>query len=340
MPTSPAPAAPRRILLIRLSAFGDVVIATGLLQALRRAYPDAEIDWLVQPEFAGLLRTQPAIAQVQVWERKRWGQLFRGLRWLALPQEVLGFRRQLRARDYDWVIDAQGLFKSRALALLAGGRYRIGYDSKEPGKGWLHRLVQRHPEAAAQRRFIGDEHGPMLAALTGSTEAIPRLSLALPDGETAARYLVATPFTTRPQKHWPEAQWIQLLQALTQRGERVLLLGGPADAAAAQRIVDAVASPQLENHAGRTSFVEAARCIAGAAAVVGVDTGLTHLGFALQRPTVALFGSTRPYAAAREAHSAVLFTPLACAPCGRHPSCDGRFDCLQQLTASKVLQTL
>jgi len=77
MPTSPAPVAPQRILLIRLSAFGDVVIATGLLQALKRAHPQAEIDWLVQPEFAELLRTQPAIAQVHAWERKRWGQLFR-----------------------------------------------------------------------------------------------------------------------------------------------------------------------------------------------------------------------------------------------------------------------
>lgn len=342
MPAPPPPAAPRRILLIRLSAFGDVVIATALLQGLRHAHPEAEIDWLVQPEFAELLRTQPAIAQVQLWERKRWGQLFRGLRWLALLQAMLGFRRTLQARNYDWVIDAQGLFKSRALARLAGGRYRIGYDSKEPGKHWLHRRVQRHPEAHTQRQFIGDEHAPMLAALTGTAQATPQLDLTAVDeaARPAGRYLVVAPFTTRPQKHWPQAHWIALLRALTQRGESVLLLGGPADGPTAQQLVEAVASARLDNRVGHTCFIQAAALIAGAEAVIGVDTGLTHLGFALGRPTMALFGSTRPYAAAREPHSAVLFKSLPCAPCGRHPTCSGRFDCLQQLTPHTVLETL
>ncbi len=337
MPTS-LPPAPKRILLIRLSAFGDVVIATGLLHGLKRAYPDAEIDWLVQPEFAELLRTQPAIAQVIPWERKRWGQLWRSGHWLALWGAIRSFAAALRARDYDWVIDAQGLFKSRALARLAGGRFRIGYDGKEPGRFWLQQVVQRFPEAHAERRYIGDEHAPMLQALTGQRECIPQLELATTT--VPEPYLVAAPYTTRPQKHWPEAHWISLLQSLAAAGHRVLILGGPADVDAAARLVAAVGSPKVESHAGRTSFVAAAECIAGARAVIGVDTGLTHLGFALGRPTIALFGSTRPYAATRANSSRVLFLDLRCAPCGRHPSCAGRWDCLTQLQPSAVQRTL
>ncbi len=337
MPTPPAPAI-QRILLIRLSAFGDVVIATGLLHALKRAHPQAEIDWLVQPEFAELLRTQPAIAQVMVWPRKDWGALWRGFRWIALWQAIRQLMAVLRARDYDWVIDAQGLFKSRALARLAGGRYRIGYDSKEPGRHWLHRLVQRHPEAHAQRRFIGEEHAPMLLALAGGGDCIPQL--ALPAAAADTPYLVAAPFTTRPQKHWPEAHWIALLKQIAGQHQRVLILGGPADAATAGRMTEAVGSPLVENLAGKTSLLLAAQRIAGAAAVIGVDTGLTHLGFALHRPTVALFGSTRPYAVAREAQSRVLLVDLPCAPCGRYPSCQGRFDCLRELTPLAVVQAL
>ena len=340
MPASLTPP-PKRILLIRLSAFGDVVIATGLLHALKRAHAQAEIDWLVQPEFAALLRTQPTIANVMVWERKQWGALWRGLRWFRLWQAISGFTSTLRARDYDWVIDAQGLLKSRALARLAGGRMRIGYDSKEPGKHWLHRRVPRFPEASPQRRHIGDEHAPMLHALVGAGDCIPQLDL--PAVAATAPYLVAAPFTTRPQKHWPEAHWISLLKTLAAQGHHVRILGGPADVAAAERLLAGCGQEGIESLAGRTSFVAAAECIAGARAVIGVDTGLTHLGFALGRPTLALFGSTRPYAAARGPESAVLFRNLPCAPCGRHPSCNGRWDCMAQLmpeAAAESLQTL
>lgn len=315
-----------------------MVIATGLLQGLKQAYPDAEIDWLVQPEFAELLRTQHAIAKVVVWPRKDWRALWRGFRWLALWRAIRGFTAALRARDYDWVIDAQGLFKSRVLARLAGGRQRIGYDGKEPGRFWLHRVVARFPEASPQRRHIGDEHAPMLHALTGRDEAVPRL--ALPSDHGGSAYLVVAPFTTRPQKHWPQTHWVTLLRDLTAQGRRVILLGGPADAAAAAAIAEAVPSPRLENRAGRTSFLDAARLIGAATAVIGVDTGLTHLGFALGRPTIALFGSTRPYAAVRAGTGAVLFSHLACAPCGRHPTCGGRFDCLVQLSPAAVLRQL
>lgn len=335
---APLPPPPKRILLIRLSAFGDVVIATGLLHGLRRAHPGAEIDWLVQPEFAELLRTQPAIAKVMIWERKHWRQLLRSWQWLRLWHAIRTFSAMLKARDYDWVIDAQGLFKSRVLARLAGGRFRIGYDSKEPGKVWLHQVVQRFPEAHAQRLFIGDEHAPMLQALTGRNDPIPQLDW--PSAIASQPYVVVAPYTTRPQKHWPEANWIFLLKSLLAHGHHLLVLGGPADAEAAGQLVAAMDSPAVKNLAGLTTLLEAADYISKATAVIGVDTGLTHLGFALRRPTLALFGSTRPYAAARSPHSAALFVDLPCAPCGRHPSCQGRWDCLVQLTPQKAAGAL
>ena len=342
MPTSPPPAAPKRILLIRLSAFGDVVIATGLLQGLKRAYPDAEIDWLVQPEFAGLLRTQPAIAQVQVWERKRWGQRFRSLHWLALLQEVLGFRRQLKARDYDWVIDAQGLAKSRLLAWLAGGRQRLGYRSKEPLEGVLHTVVTRHPEASPDRRVIGDEHLPMAAALGAAPLHGPQL-LAVETSPPPAALVLLAPFTTRPQKHWPEGHWRQLINELLALGLPLGLLGGPADRAAAESLLAGLPEGTVTNLVGQTSFIAAGSWIAQCQALVGVDTGLTHMAVALGRPTGALFGSTLPYRQAPAAAVAplkVIWLGLACSPCGRKPTCGGRWDCLQMISPRAVSASL
>lgn len=329
---------PRRILLIRLSAFGDVVIATGLLHGLRHAHPEAEIDWLVQPEFAELLHSQPAIAQVQVWERRRWADLFRRLRWRALLQAVLDFRRRLRARQYDWVIDAQGLAKSRLLAWLAGGQRRLGYRSKEPLQGLLHTAVSRHPEASPERRFIGDEHLPMATALGVTSLSGPQL-LAQPQSPAPAALVLLAPFTTRPQKHWPEPHWRQLIRELLALGLPLGLLGGPADRSAAASLLAGLPEGAVTNLVGQTSFVAAGGWIAQCQALIGVDTGLTHMAVALGRPTVALFGSTLPYRQAPAAAVAplkVIWLGLACSPCGRKPSCAGRWDCLQMISPRAV----
>lgn len=334
----PAPTSPRRILVVRLSAFGDVVIATGLLNGLKRAFPAAEIDWLVQPELAPVLQAEPAIRQVFAWQRKHWGQLWRGLRWLALWRTVRIFVANLRAREYDLVVDAQGLLKSRILARLAGGRWRIGYASKEPFGFLLHQLVTRDPEAHPRRRFIGDEHAPMLQALTSSREAVPALTP--PPATVAGGNIVLAPFTTRPQKHWPEAHWRALITQLLADGHRLTVLGGPADQAAAARLLEGFEAAAIDNQVGRTRLPEALALIAAARLVIGVDTGLTHAGFALSRPTIALFGSTRPYAAARDPHSRVLFVDLPCAPCGRKPTCNGAFTCLRELTPATVLSAM
>ena len=330
---------PQRILVVRLSALGDLVIATALLDGLRHAHPQAEIDWLVQPEFAPLLRSQqPDIAGVHLWERKTWGALFRGLRWLALWRTVRAFRAALRARRYDWVIDAQGLAKSRLLAWLAGGSYRIGYTSKEPLAGLLQATVRRHPEGAAERSAIGAEHAPMLAALTGRAIGAPRLRR--PELPANPPTLVLAPFTTRPQKHWPEAHWRTLIAALLARGEALTLLGGPGDREAATRLLQGLPAGAVLDLVGATKLPEALAWIADARAVIGVDTGLTHMGIACDRPTVALFGSTLPYRGGGRAPLQVLWLGLGCSPCGRKPSCGGRFPCLVDMTPERVLSAL
>ena len=330
---------PKRILIVRLSALGDLVIATALLDGLRQAHPQAEIDWLVQPEFAPLLRSQqPEIAAIHLWERKTWGALFRGLRWLALWRAVRSFRDTLRARRYDWVIDAQGLAKSRLLAWLAGGAYRIGYTSKEPLAGLLHATVQRFPEGAAGRAAIGAEHAPMLAALTGREIGAPRLRR--PELPANPPTLVLAPFTTRPQKHWPEAHWRTLIAALLARGEALTLLGGPGDRAAADRLLAGLPGGTVRDLVGRTKLPEALAWIADARAVIGVDTGLSHMAIACDRPAVVLFGSTLPYRGGSRAPLQVLWLGMSCSPCGRKPTCGGRFPCLVDISPPSVFAAL
>jgi heptosyltransferase-1 len=114
---------------------------------------------------------------------------------------------------------------------------------------------------------------------------------------------------------------VSLAAALRAEGIVPVLLGGPGDQAAAERM--AAAGPMLVNLVGQMKLDETVAAIADAALLVGVDTGLTHMGTALGVPTVGLFGSTRPYLDAGTSRTAILYEPLACSPCRRHPTCNG-----------------
>jgi heptosyltransferase-1 len=154
------------------------------------------------------------------------------------------------------------------------------------------------------------------------------------------RFVVICPFTTRPQKHWPEDRWTVLARALNDRFELPLvLLGGPNDTAAARRFQDRIGTG-LYDFTGKTSLAEAAAIIERADLVIGVDTGLTHLGTAFKRPTVALFGATCPYLRTPSPNTVVAYNPQACAPCKRKITCAGRYDCMNTITVVQVLKAV
>ena len=139
---------PKRVLIIRLSAIGDVVFASPLVEACKRRYPDAEIDWLAEGVVRPLIVGMPSIGRVILWPRQEWRALWKEKRLLALFKAVKEFQRELNARNYDLVVDAQGLLKSAFLAWLTGCRDRIGFESKEPNGLFLSK---RYPKQITDR---------------------------------------------------------------------------------------------------------------------------------------------------------------------------------------------
>ena len=338
-----APNAAERILIIRLSALGDVVMASGLIPALREISPQAYIGWLVEPAAAPLLRHNPRLDEVIVLPRTEWQALWRAHRPIAVLRSVLAFRRALRARRFDVAIDAQGLFKSALCAWWSGAARRISLIGRE-GSSWL--MTERFMPKPDPLKPIATEYRA-LARHLGATGAY-RMDLAVGDAPRAAAaitlaaagvrgpYAVLCPYTTRPQKHWFDDRWAALAQRLVADGMTPVLVGGPSDAMLAPAIADH--APGLVNLVGRLQLDDTVAVIAGSALLIGVDTGLTHMGSALKVPTVALFGSTRPYLDARTPHTAVLYEALHCSPCRRHPTCDGRFDCMRAFEVDTVLR--
>ncbi len=353
---------PTRILVIRLSAIGDIVFASPLIAALRRAYPQAHLAWLAQPECEPLLRHHPDLDQVILWPRGEWQALWRERRWRELGRRVRALRAELRRQRFDLALDLQGLLKSGLLAWLSGAQERVGLGSREGSQWLMTRVVPRGGDPRAigsEYRFLAERLGlfglPGLSGLPGPP-GLPRegFPMALAPGaedrsftrDLIARqgwgsgYGVVCPFTSRPQKHWFEERSADLAARLHRDlGLPVLMLGGPADRGAAVGIAQrtATAGPGLTDLAGGTSLLQAAALIEASRLVIGVDTGLSHMGIAFGRPTLLLFGSTRPYLDTGRANARVLYHPLPCSPCKRRPTCGGAFDCMRRIEVDEVL---
>ncbi len=333
-----------RILIIRSSAIGDVVFASPFAAALRRSHPDAYIAWLAEPGVDALLRGDPALDAVLTWPKAEWQALWRERRHLALWRAVRAFRAELRARRFDTVYDLQGLAKSGFLAWLTGARRRVGLGSKEGSALLMDEVVDRGGDKSLigseyrhLARHLGLDLGEFLPRLHVDPAAEQRVLAQLAEaGLAPGRYAVFAPFTTRPQKHWQASAWRALAPLLIERTGLVpVLLGGPADGPAAADI--AAADPRIVNLVGRTKLPEAVAAIRHAALLVGVDTGLTHMGAAFATPTVALFGSTCPYQDNGRPNGRVIWLAKPCSPCRRHPTCGGSFHCLGDITPQRVL---
>src|SRR5574338_247915 len=317
-----------RILVVRTSAIGDIVFASPIAGALKAAWPGAHIAWLAEPGLGPLVASDPAVDEVLAWPKAEWLRLWRERRFLALWRAVRRFRRELRERRFDVAIDLQGLLKSGLATWLSGAPRRIGLGSREGShllmtevidkRGILERISSEYRYLAEQLKLPAGEFVPHLYAdPAAEAKALARLAEL---GIAPGGYAVLAPFTTRPQKHWFEDAWQELAPRLSAELDLVpVMLGGPGDREGAARIAESAA---LIKHAGL---------------VVGVDTGLTHMGIAFARPTVAVFGSTRPYLDTGRPNARVIWLNLPCSPCRRHPTCNGAYTCLRDITPDRVM---
>lgn len=288
-----------RILLVKTSSLGDVIHNLPVVSDLQRQHPGARIDWVVEENFLDLPHLHPGVGRVIPVAIRRWRKsLLSAETW----REIGMFRQTLQAVDYDHVVDTQGLIKSALvtrLARLSRQGHRCGHDRnsiREP----LASFFYGRTFAVARSLHAVERNRTLVAAALGYREALPRLPLdyGIQLAPLADSWLPGSPYvvllsaTSRADKLWPEDHWIQLGQALHARGLRcVLPAGNPAERERAQRIAaaipQAVAAPPL-------GMKDLARLLAGANRVAGLDTGLTHLGAALNRPTVALFTGSDP----------------------------------------------
>lgn len=283
----------QRILLVKTSSLGDVVHNLPVAGDIRAAFPGAAIDWVVEEPLAAVPRLHPAVARVIPVALRRWRRSPLSGRTRA---QFRAFARELRRERYDAVIDTQGLVKSAIIARLARGtRHGLDFRSaREPLRVFYHSVhaVPWALHAVERNRLLAAR--ALGYAVPGGVDYGIAAALARPAWAPQRDYAVLVHSTSAAAKLWPVERWVELGAALGARGvESVLPWGAAAERARAQdiarRVPRAVVAPPL-------SLAEVAALLATARAVVGVDTGLTHLACALKVPTVGLYCATDPAA--------------------------------------------
>jgi heptosyltransferase-2 len=294
-----------RVLLVRFSSIGDILLTTPLVRALRRRHPEAELIYVTKRALAPLVADNPHVAQVVALE----------------PDEpVTRLARRLRALHPTHGLDLHGSLRSAALRLLVRCRWS-GYAKRKLARAALisakldlYRgrvpVAERYFEAARRLDVRPDGGPPEFFLGPAARERVARwlAERGLDPGPLAA----LAPGAAHATKRWPLAHWQALAERLRAAGFRLVTLGGPEDRGAAGQL-----APLAESAAGEFTLQETGACLARANVLVSGDTGVMHMATGVGTPVVALFGPTVeafgffPY----RARAAVLQQDLPCRPC-------------------------
>lgn len=281
-----------KILLVKTSSLGDVIHQLPVVTDIRAHFPDAHIDWVVEENFAELPALHPGIRRVIPVAVRRWR---RALLSPASWREMAAFRQALQSLRYDLILDSQGLIKSAVISLLASGP-RCGYDrtsAREPIASLAYDKTLAIPKnlhaVERNRRLAGRALGYEPESPVDYGVATPRAELPWLGSQP---YVVLLHATSRADKEWPEPDWLELAAHLHAAGLRcVLTWGSQQERVRSERLAAQMANAVV---APRLNLTQAAALLGNARAVVGVDTGLTHLAAALKVPVVALYCASEP----------------------------------------------
>ncbi|MDR2173253.1 MAG: lipopolysaccharide heptosyltransferase I [Burkholderiales bacterium] len=284
------------ILIIRTSSLGDVVYASAVLHDIRRALPDAQVDWVAEEAFAAVPQLAGA-RRVIPFALRRWRR-----RWYD-PQswrELAAFRQTLRETRYDIVIDLNEQVKSALIARAAFGK-RHGFNRASIREPLACPLYQVTHAVSRELHFVERCRQLTAAALHYVPEGLPRWQWAWEEPSPSSNALLTppeTPYvmllhaTSRDDKLWPEDRWHALIHACHHRGLQVLLPWGNAkEQARSERLAVGHENARV---LPKASLPELAVLLKKATWAAGVDTGLTHWSAALGTPTVAIFTATSP----------------------------------------------
>lgn len=342
-----------RILLVRLSAIGDVVVTTPVIRALREAYPESYLAWAVEEKAADVIRANPLLDEVIVWPRLAWRALGAGPagRWNCLRQNA-AFFGELRRRRFDVAVDFQGLLRSAVVTRASRAHVRIASEGTREGSTLLYNIRVPRGENPSSRQRCLDLLRPLGVVSTDrrmhvwfdepDRQAADRI---LRSGGAGSRIACLCPATTWRHKHWREAGWAALADRLARELDlHPVFMGAGGDRPMIDRIRSRMTAPALVA-AGQTTLKQAAALLERADLVVAVDTALMHIGVAVGTLVIGVCGPSywpgfedyESFGDGRAGRFRLVRKPYPCSPCLRHPTC-GNDDCMTAIQASELFE--
>ena len=337
-PLKPESFHPKRILVIRLDLIGDLVLSLTVVRALKRTYPEAEIDLLALPSSAKVATSDPDLSQIITYDPNIWRRpkaLFQLKNW----REARALIRKLHARHYDLAISVYANWAA-VLAVLSGARRRTGFQT-ESFPGFMTDTVPggrpgrwRYYASSDLKHEV--DYCLELAEAAGATltpqDRIPRLFVdeqTLQDVEQLLRQEgVQLERSDKPlivchinsnngqSKRWPIPYWATLIDRLIRQEDAyVILTGAPADLPQIESILHRMREHAI-NLAGKTSLTQLAALLQQADLLISGDSGPLHMGVACDTPIIAIYGPTSPALTGPVSPDAiVLRSGIWCSPC-------------------------
>ncbi|NQU08608.1 MAG: glycosyltransferase family 9 protein [Candidatus Abyssubacteria bacterium] len=344
-------ASPDRILMIRLSAIGDVVRTLPALSSLRSQYPDSHIAWAVENKARGILEGHPLLDEIIPFDRNALAESLKNpLRWPRAPALLARFFGRIRGGEYDVVFDFHGILKSGLFAALSGAPSKVGFE-KEFVKEFSHLFTNRKialTDAGLPRvernlelikPFVSPENLTDKAVL-GVSEEHRRKAMAFMNGKFGdSRPIVAVHQGTsskRKLKKWFPKSHAALCDMLAESlGAGVMLTLGPGELAEVEEI-RSLAQTRPELGMQTDNLLELAALLEMCDLMISVDCGPMHIGSAMGVPVVAIFGPTdiRVNAPYWPPHK-VVSSDIHCSPCDENCS---HAECMERVTPEKVFE--
>ena len=336
----------KNILIIKMSALGDVMHALPCAAALRELYPKAKISWLVHPQFGTFVPEPPYVDEVIYFDKKAFSKMGIG----GKLQEFTRMRKLLREKHFDLVLDLQGLFKSAVMAWLTGCKNCLGYNDMREGSHLISRpihgpndkghIVQQYLDVI---RYLGSNVNepvfPMPPLVAEKQKMEKMLKEYFPEAD-ASDIVALVPGAGWVTKEWPEAYFIDLGKALLLQGKYLLLIGGPAEENKGKQICDALPKDRVLNLIGKTNLKELAAVMGSIGLCIGGDTGPVHIAAAMGCRIIALFGASSGHRAGPYGKNVtIISTDVECAPCFKR-KCPLKKNCMERISVEQVLKSI
>jgi len=326
----------QKILVIAPSWVGDTMLAQPMLQRLLQRHPDAQIDMFAPPWTAALLRQMPEVHEVII------NPFPHGV--LKLKERIL-LGKQLHTAQYNQAIVMPNSLKSALVPMFAKIPLRTGYigemrygllnDARKLNKHKLPLLVERFvrlAEAPGEPIQRPMQQPRLHISVAQRKDVLDKLGLSLK--QPVAVFCPGAEYG--PAKRWPISYFAELAQYLRYLGYAIWMVGSPKDKEVGDNIV-ALGNDSEHNLCGLTDLADAIALLSCADLVVSNDSGLMHIAAALDRPLLALYGSSSPrFTPPLSAEAQILKLDMKCSPCFKRECPLGHFDCMTQLTPDQV----